>query len=116
MNDRARRASPLWEGWNVIAEGGVVDLLDEDAEESDGFVIWVRLEVRVDLDDECGGDGGEQTSLCPLLARADQNLVQNSQRSESWSSPHRISLWSPYRTPQTPCGSVHRTEPDDPLG
>ena len=69
MNDRARRASPLWEGWNVIAEGGVVDLVDEDAEESSGFVIWVRLEVRVDLDDECGGDGGEQTSLCPLLAR-----------------------------------------------
>ena len=116
MNSRAWRASPLWESGNVVAEGGVVDLVDKNAEESSGLVVRVRLELRVDFDDERGGDGGEQTGLHPMLARVDQNLVRNSQRSELCSSPHRISLWFPYHTPQTPCGSVRRTEPDDPRG
>ena len=53
------RARPLWEGRHVVAEGGVIDLVNEDTEESDGLIVWVRLELRVDLDDECGGDGGE---------------------------------------------------------
>jgi hypothetical protein len=53
----------LWEGGNVVSEGGVVDLVDKDAEESGGLVVRVLLEVRVDLDDECRGDGGEQTGL-----------------------------------------------------
>ena len=37
--------------------------MDEDTEESSGLLVWVWLEVRVDLDDEGGSDGGEQTSL-----------------------------------------------------
>jgi len=65
MNGYLWRAGPLWEGWNIVAKGGVIDLVNKNAEESSSFVIRIRLEVRVDLDYECGGDGGEQTSLCP---------------------------------------------------
>jgi len=55
----------LWEGRNVVAERGVVELVDQDAEESRYLVVRVLLEVRVDVDDERRGDGGEQTSLLP---------------------------------------------------
>ena len=48
--------------------------MDKNAEESDGFVIRVRLELKIDLDDEWGGDGGEQTGLRPSLARVNQKL------------------------------------------
>ena len=65
MDHRLGRACPLWKGWNVVAEGGVVDLVDKDTEESHGFIVRVLLELGVDLDDECGGNGGEQTSLLP---------------------------------------------------
>jgi len=37
--------------------------VDEDAKESGRFFVWVRLELGVDLDDEGGSDGGEQTCL-----------------------------------------------------
>jgi hypothetical protein len=59
----AGRTLLLWEGGGVVAEGGVVDLVDENAEKGGGLVVRVRLELGDDLDDECGGDGGEQTSL-----------------------------------------------------
>jgi len=62
---RLRRTCTLWEGRNVVAERGVVDLVDQDAEEGRCLVVRVLLELRVDVDDECGGDGGEQTSLLP---------------------------------------------------
>jgi hypothetical protein len=55
----------LWEGGNIISECGVVDLVNEDPEEGSGFVTRVGLELGVDFDDECGRDGGEQTSLVP---------------------------------------------------
>jgi hypothetical protein len=64
----AGRTRPLWEGWRVIAEGGVIDLVDKDTEESGGLVVWVQLKLGIDLDDECGGDGGKQASLLPLSA------------------------------------------------
>ena len=54
---------PLWDGGNVIAEGGVVDLVDEDTEESGCLFVRVWLELGVDLDNERGSDGGKQTSL-----------------------------------------------------
>jgi len=54
MDDGVGRTSPLWEGRNLIPEGGVVDLVDQDTEESGGLVVRVRLELRIDLDDECG--------------------------------------------------------------
>jgi len=57
------RAGPLWEGGSVVSEGSVVDLVDEDTEESCGLVIWVLLEVGLDVDDERRGDGGEKTGL-----------------------------------------------------
>jgi len=37
--------------------------VDEDTEESGGLLDLVGLELGVDLDDECGGDDGEQTGL-----------------------------------------------------
>ena len=76
MDNSAGRTSSLREGGNVVSEGGVVDLVNEDTEESGGLVVRVGLELRIDLDDECGGDGREQTSLRLLSARANKNLVQ----------------------------------------
>ena len=59
-----RRTSPrLWDGRDVIAESGVVHIVEDDTEESSGLLVWVRLEFGVDLDDEGGSDGGEQTGL-----------------------------------------------------
>jgi len=37
--------------------------VDNDAEESSSFFIWVRLELRVDLNDEGRSDSREKTSL-----------------------------------------------------
>ena len=48
------------EGGSVVSEGGV----DKDAEESDGLITSVRLELRLDIEDESRCDGREQTSLC----------------------------------------------------
>jgi hypothetical protein len=56
---RAGRAGPLWECRNVVSEGGVVDFVKENTEEGCALVVWIGLEVRVDLDDEGGGDRGE---------------------------------------------------------
>jgi len=56
-------AGPLRYCRDVVAEGGVVDLVDENAEECGGLIVGVGLELGVDLNDECGGDGGEQTGL-----------------------------------------------------
>jgi len=52
MDDGARRARPSREGGNIAAEGGVVNLVNKDTEESSGLVVRVRLELGVDLDDE----------------------------------------------------------------
>ena len=54
----------MWEGGSVVSESGVVDLVDEDAEESGSLLGSVRLELRLDIEDECSGDSGEQASLC----------------------------------------------------
>ena len=53
----------MWDGRDVIAESGVVHIVEDDTEESSGLLVWVRLELGVDLDDEGGSDGGEQTGL-----------------------------------------------------
>ena len=57
MDHRGGRAVPLWRSWNIISEGGIINLVDKDAEERRGFVARIRLQLGVDLDDECGGDG-----------------------------------------------------------
>jgi len=69
MDICGRGTGPLRDRGNVVAESSIVDLVDEDTEESGGLVIGVRLELGVDLDDECGGDGREQTSLYHELVR-----------------------------------------------
>ena len=63
MDDGLGRTGPLWEGRRIIPECGVVDLVDEDTEESGSLVARVRLELRLDVDDKCGSDGREQTGL-----------------------------------------------------
>ena len=63
MNYRARGASPLREGGNIVSKRGAVDLLNEDAEEGSCLVVGIGLELRVDLDDERRSDSGEQSSL-----------------------------------------------------
>ena len=63
LDYRAKRACPLWEGGSVVSKGGIVDLVDEDTEESGSLVTRVGLELRLDIDDESRGDGGEKTSL-----------------------------------------------------
>ena len=54
---------PLWDAWNVVAKSGVVHFVNENAKESGGFFVWIGLELGVDLDDEGGSHGGEQTGL-----------------------------------------------------
>ena len=43
LNDRARRARPLWNLRGFVTKSGVVDLVDEDAEESGSFFVWVQF-------------------------------------------------------------------------
>jgi len=54
---------PLWDCRDAVAKSSVVNLVDEDTEEGGCFFVWVRLEPGLDLGDECGSDGGEQTGL-----------------------------------------------------
>jgi hypothetical protein len=63
MNHCGRRPGPLREGGNIVSEGGVVDAVGEDPEESGGLVAWIRLQFRVNPDDEGSSDDREQTSL-----------------------------------------------------
>ena len=65
VNNRERRPSPLWEGWNVGSERRVVVLVDKDAEEGGGFVTRVGFQLRIDLDNEGGSYSREQTGLIP---------------------------------------------------
>ena len=77
----------MWERGRVVPKRGVVDLVDEDAEESNSLVTRVGLELRLDIEDECGGDGGEQTSLLPLSARVHQEF-----RRETYEDEGRIQI------------------------
>ena len=65
LDYRVGRACPLREGGSVVSEGGVVNLVDQDAEKSNSLLTSVRPESRLDVEDESRCDGGEQTSLCP---------------------------------------------------
>jgi hypothetical protein len=57
----------LWERGNVVPKGGIIDLVNEDTEEGGGLAVGIGLELGVELNDKCGGDCREQTSLCPQL-------------------------------------------------
>ena len=41
------------------ASYGIVDLVGENAKESGSLVTRVGLEFRLNVEDECGGDGGK---------------------------------------------------------
>jgi hypothetical protein len=43
----------LRESRNGVSEGGVVDFVDEDAEEGSSLIVRVWLEVGINLDNEC---------------------------------------------------------------
>ena len=72
------RTDPLWDARYVVAKSGVVHFVNEDSEESGGLFVRIGLELRVDLDDERGGNGGEQTGLRPSLALESLSDAQNS--------------------------------------
>ena len=59
----------MWDCGNVASKSCVVDPVDEDTEEGGGLFTCIWLELRLDLDDEGGCHGGEQTSLCAESAR-----------------------------------------------
>ena len=65
MDHCTRRSVPLRGGGDGVSKGRVVDLVNEDPEEGGGFIARIGLELRVDHNDECGGDCREQTSLLP---------------------------------------------------
>jgi hypothetical protein len=51
------------EGGNVASERGVVNFVDEDTEEGSRLITRVGLKLRINLNDECRGDGRKQTGL-----------------------------------------------------
>jgi hypothetical protein len=59
LNYRVGRPEPLRESGRVVSERGFINLGDKDTEESGGLLTGVRLELRVDLNNECGGYGRE---------------------------------------------------------
>ena len=81
MDLNHRVGSPLWENGNVISEGSIVDLVDENGWEGSSLVVGTRLELGVGLDDGGGGDCRERTNLCSWLEQAHENTGWNSHRS-----------------------------------
>ena len=55
----------MGDGGSVITKGGIVYLINENTEEGSSLITSVRLELRLDVEDECRGYSGEQTSLWP---------------------------------------------------
>ena len=92
LDNRVGRTCPLWYRGRVVSEGSVVDFVDEDAEKGSSLIVRVGLEVGVDFDNECRGDGREQTSLLPVLVYVHQNFIGNLRRSGSCSNLHHTSL------------------------
>ena len=52
-----------WDGRGLTRDGGLIESEEDRAEEGGGLLVRIGLEVRMDVDDECGADGGEQTGL-----------------------------------------------------
>jgi len=100
----------LLNGGSVATERGVVRLVNEDAEESGRLFVRIGLELWVDLDDEGGCDGGEQTGLRFESVRVHLSDLQDSRISVSCSDRRRASSRSPYRTPRLPCDIYRRIE------
>ena len=50
-------------GRGLIGGGGLIKSEEDGAEEGGGLLVWIGLEVRLDVDDESRADGREQTRL-----------------------------------------------------
>ena len=98
----------MWEGGNVATECGTVDLVNQDPEKSGGFVGGIGLKPRVELDDEGGGNGREQTSLILQSARIHPDSTRNSRRLGLCSNLHHVSSGIPCRIRQPLYGSLCR--------
>ena len=59
-NDLARWISP---GGGLTGDGGLIESEEDGAEEGNRLLIGIGLELRMDIDDESGADGREQTRL-----------------------------------------------------
>ena len=69
LDDGSRRARPQRQGRGVTTEGGVVDLVDQDAEEGGSLFVGIRLKLRLDLNDERRCHGRKQTGLPTMSVR-----------------------------------------------
>ena len=54
---------PLWECRNVVTESGVIQLVNDDTEESGGLFVRVLLELGLDVDNERRGYCRKQAGL-----------------------------------------------------
>jgi len=52
-----------WDGGGFVLDGRLIEGEKDRAEEDCRLFVWIGLETRVDVDDEGGTDGGEQTRL-----------------------------------------------------
>jgi len=52
-----------WNGGGLTGDGGLIEGEEDGTEEGSGLLVRIRSEVRVDIDDESGADGREQTRL-----------------------------------------------------
>jgi len=100
--------SPLGNGRRVGTKGGIINLVDKDSEESGGLLTRVGLELRLDIEDKCGSDRREQTSLVPFLACTHWDLTQDSRRLELCLNPRRTSSGTPYHILPPLSGSTQR--------
>ena len=99
---------------SVATECSVVNLVDEDTKKGGRLLVRILLELWVDLNDERGSDGREQTSLWPESVRVHLRNLRNSRILVSCSNRRRTSSRSPYRTPQLLCDIPRRIETEGP--
>jgi len=63
-DDLARRAFlDRWNDGGLTGDGRLIESEEDGTEEGRGLVVRVGLEVGMDVDDESGADGREQTRL-----------------------------------------------------
>ena len=63
-DDPARRAFlKRWNDGGLTGDGRLIESEEDGSEEGRRSIVRIGLEVRMDVDDKGGADGGEQTSL-----------------------------------------------------
>jgi hypothetical protein len=109
LDDRTLGASPLWKGGDITSEGGIVYLVDEYTKEGSSLVVGIRLQLRADIDYECGGDGRKQTGLTStLVSMCLSKPLRNIQRLRLCSGLRRASSGIPCHIHRQPYGSLHK--------